>query len=524
MASAYRVHAPSFQSIVLATRGEVIARPAKDPTSLTTDTRDELRDACFVALVGETFDGHAFVAQAARAGAAMAIVERDLDASERAGLPESFGLVRVRSTRRALGAIAHAWRRSLRRLRVVAVTGSAGKTTTRRLLEGILSEAGPAHASPKSFNNDIGVPLTLLSTPDEARFLVAEIGMNHPGEILPLTEIAEPEGAIITLAGRAHLEGMGSIEAVATEKASILEGVPEHGFGIVNGDNPPLLAAVERLVQTGRAPGRIATFGTGPSCDYRLAARSVHAGGQTLEVAFPPVSRTVDADSVVDADFAVVASPAVDADPGPIRRATFELRMPGEHNARNAVAAIAAAVEMGIDPATIARGLAKVEPADMRLERIEIAGRAVYNDAYNANPDAMIASLRAFAELAAGIGRRVVILGEMRELGPDARALHEEVGGHAAAHLGAGDAIVAVGPHADALAAAARRAGFAGDAVHAPAFSDAFALEAAALAPQGAAILLKGSRGARMERFVEPLRSAFGSAAPAESAGVPAAR
>ena len=524
MASAYRVHAPSFQSIVLATRGEVIARPAKDPTSLTTDTRDELRDACFVALVGETFDGHAFVAQAARAGAAMAIVERDLDASERAGLPESFGLVRVRSTRRALGAIAHAWRRSLRRLRVVAVTGSAGKTTTRRLLEGILSEAGPAHASPKSFNNDIGVPLTLLSTPDEARFLVAEIGMNHPGEILPLTEIAEPEGAIITLAGRAHLEGMGSIEAVATEKASILEGVPEHGFGIVNGDNPPLLAAVERLVQTGRAPGRIATFGTGPSCDYRLAARSVHAGGQTLEVAFPPVARMVDADSVVDADFAVVASPVVDADPGPIRRATFELRMPGEHNARNAVAAIAAAVEMGIDPATIARGLAKVEPADMRLERIEIAGRAVYNDAYNANPDAMIASLRAFAELAAGIGRRVVILGEMRELGPDARALHEEVGGHAAAHLGAGDAIVAVGPHADALAAAARRAGFAGDAVHAPAFSDAFALEAAALAPQGAAILLKGSRGARMERFVEPLRSAFGSAAPAESAGVPAAR
>ena len=518
MASAYRVHAPSFQSIVLATRGEVIARPANDPTSLTTDTRDELRDACFVALVGETFDGHAFVAQAARAGAAMAIVERDLDASERAGLPESFGLVRVRSTRRALGAIAHAWRRSLRRLRVVAVTGSAGKTTTRRLLEGILSEAGPAHASPKSFNNDIGVPLTLLSTPDEARFLVAEIGMNHPGEILPLTEIAEPEGAIITLAGRAHLEGMGSIEAVATEKASILEGVPEHGFGIVNGDNPPLLAAVERLVQTGRAPGRIATFGTGPSCDYRLVARSVHAGGQTLEVAFPPASRTGEADPVLVADSVVVA------DSGPMRRATFELRMPGEHNARNAVAAIAAAVEMGIDPATIARGLAKVEPADMRLERIEIAGRAVYNDAYNANPDAMIASLRAFAELAAGIGRRVVILGEMRELGPDARALHEEVGGHAAAHLGAGDAIVAVGPHADALAAAARRAGFAGDAVHAPAFSDAFALEAAALAPQGAAILLKGSRGARMERFVEPLRSAFGSAAPAESAGVPAAR
>jgi UDP-N-acetylmuramoyl-tripeptide--D-alanyl-D-alanine ligase len=183
--------------------------------------------------------------------------------------------------------------------------------------------------------------------------------------------------------------------------------------------------------------------------------------------------------------------------------------MPGEHNARNAVAAIAAAIEMGVDLEVIARGLAKVEPADMRLERIEIAGRAVYNDAYNANPDAMIASLGAFAELAAGVSRRVVILGEMRELGPNARALHEEVGANAASRLGPNDALVAVGPHADALAAAARRAGFSGDTVHAPAFSDAFALEAAALAPPGAAVLLKGSRGARMERFVEPLRTAF---------------
>jgi len=497
MASAYRVHSPSFQSIVLATRCEVVARPAQDPTSLTTDTRDELRGACFVALKGETFDGHAFVGQAAAAGAAMAIVERELTEAERAGLPESFGLVRVRSTRKALGAIAHAWRRSLLKLRVVAVTGSAGKTTTRRLLEGILSEAGPAHASPKSFNNDIGVPLTLLSTPDEARFLVAEIGMNHPGEILPLTEIAEPEGAIITLAGRAHLEGMGSIEAVAAEKASILEGVPEHGFGIVNGDNPPLLNAVEQLVQTGRAPRRIATFGTGASCDYRLAARTAHAAGQTLEVALPRPRAA-----------AAVELGGEDAPPAP-RRATFELRMPGEHNARNAVAAIAAAIEMGVDLEVIARGLAKVEPADMRLERIEIAGRAVYNDAYNANPDAMIASLGAFAELAAGVSRRVVILGEMRELGPNARALHEEVGANAASRLGPNDALVAVGPHADALAAAARRAGFSGDTVHAPAFSDAFALEAAALAPPGAAVLLKGSRGARMERFVEPLRTAF---------------
>jgi UDP-N-acetylmuramoyl-tripeptide--D-alanyl-D-alanine ligase len=186
--------------------------------------------------------------------------------------------------------------------------------------------------------------------------------------------------------------------------------------------------------------------------------------------------------------------------------------MPGEHNARNAVAAIAAACEMGIDLETIARGLATVEPADMRLERVDVGGRAVYNDAYNANPDAMIASLAAFRELAATAPRRVVILGEMRELGPDARALHEEVGRHAAAVLGFGDALVAVGPHASALVASARDAGFGGDSLSCETFSEPFAIEAAALAPGGTAILLKGSRGARMERFLEPLRNAFAGA------------
>ena len=492
MASVYRLHCPSFQSIVLATRCQVIARPSADPTSLTTDTRDELRGACFVALRGETFDGHAFVAKAAQAGAVLAIIERELTSEERAGIPADFGIVRVASTRKALGAIAHAWRRSLLKLRVVAITGSAGKTTTRRLMEGILTEAGVAHASPKSFNNDIGVPLTLLSTPDAARFLAAEIGMNHPGEILPLTEIAEPEGAIITLAGRAHLEGMGSLEAVATEKASILEAVPPHGWGVVNGDNLPLIEAVERLADAGRGPTRIVTFGTGPTSDYRLVSRTPTDGGQLIEVAFP--------------------IGAGGFEEGERRTRAYELRMPGEHNARNAVAAIAAACEMRLDNRCIRDGLAKVAASDMRLERIEIADRAVYNDAYNANPDAMIASLGAFAEIAAAAPRRVAILGEMRELGPDARALHEEVGRHAAANLRPADGLVAVGPFADALTAAARKAGFSGDSLHAVGYSDAFALEAAALIPKGTAVLLKGSRGARMERFVEPLKAAFAGA------------
>ena len=511
MAGVFQVHCPSFQAIVLATRGEVVRRPLIDPTALTTDSRGIPAGACFVALRGETFDGHAFVAGAAEAGAALAIVERALSLDELAALPDGFGVLRVGSTRTALGQIAHAWRTSIRRLRVVAVTGSAGKTTTRRLVEGILAEVGPTHASPKSFNNDIGVPLTLLSTPDEACFLVAEIGMNHPGEILPLAEMAEPEAGIITLAGRAHLEGMGSVEAVAKEKASLLAGVASTGFGVVNGDNPPLLHAVARLVDEGRAPERILLFGAGASCDYRLVARRAygerdagrveHGFEQEIEVALPRHALVARG---------LLGDDATHADDG---RRCFQLRMAGEHNARNALSAIATAYEMGLDETAIARGVAAVAASDMRLERLAIAGRTVYNDAYNANPDAMIASLRAYAELAAEAPRRVVILGEMRELGDGARALHEEVGMHAGRTLGARDALVAVGPHAEALVSAARGAGFAGDSAHAPAFTEAFALEAAALAPAGAAILLKGSRGARMERFLAPLEAGFAGVA-----------
>ncbi|MCE2882448.1 MAG: UDP-N-acetylmuramoyl-tripeptide--D-alanyl-D-alanine ligase [Planctomycetaceae bacterium] len=485
MASVYRVHSPCLQAIVLATRAEVVRRPTREAAWLTTDTRADLADACFVALRGEQFDGHAFVAAAANGGAVMALVERDLGAADMAALPEGFGVLKVRSTREALGQIAHAWRRSLRTLRVAAVTGSAGKTTTRRLLEGILSEVGPTHASPKSFNNDIGVPLTLLSTSAEAKFLVAEIGMNHPGELLPLTEMAEPEVGIVTLAGRAHLEGLGSVEAVAAEKASLLAGVLPEGVAVVNGDNPPLVAAVRALEDAGRLPTRVVWFGEGPNCHYRLVGRQPIEGGQQVRALCPTLG------------------------PEPVE---FTLQMAGEHNARNALAALAAATEMGVPFVAVARGLARVEASDMRLERLEIGGRTVFNDAYNANPDAMIASLKAFAELTLGVPRRVVVLGEMRELGPTAAELHAEVGRHAAMHLGAGDALVAVGPHAAALAEAAREAGFSGDSLVAQSFSDAFAAEAAALMPVGASVLLKGSRGARMERFVEPLRSAFAHA------------
>lgn len=503
MADVFQVHCPSFQAIVIATRAEVVRRPAKEPTTLTTDSRGIPADSCFVALQGEQFDGHAFITAAANAGAAMAIVQTIPSDEILAALPAGFGILRVKCTRVALGLIAHAWRCSLRQLRVVAVTGSAGKTTTRRLLEGILAQAGVTHASPKSFNNDVGVPLTLLSTPNDAAYLVAEIGMNHPGEIVPLAQMVEPEVAIITLAGRAHLEGLGSVEAVAAEKASILAGVSPSGVAIINGDNPPLLNAVARRVETGDAPDRVILFGLSASCDYRLMGRTPvvllssdqQIDGQEIEVKLP--------------HHAVVNGDDDDVVGGGDRRRRFTLKMSGEHNARNALAAIAAAYEMGISEDAIRTGLAQVVATEMRLERLMIAQRTVYNDAYNANPDAMIASLKAFAEITTHAPRRVVVLGEMRELGPDARALHQEVGTHAARALQPTDALVAVGPHASALVEAAKNAGFTGQTRCSELFTEAFALDTSSLAPIGTAILLKGSRGARMERFLAPLTQAF---------------
>jgi len=469
----------SLAELAAATGAALRAGPAVRPiVGVGTDTREDLSGRLFVALRGETHDGHDHLAAAVAAGAAALLVERTPEASGLGPIP----ILTVADTRRALAALAAAWRDRLSLARCVAITGSGGKTTTRRLVEAVLSRRWSGTASPKSFNNDIGVPLTLLSARRDDRFLAIEIGMNHPGEIAPLAALARPEVGIVTMVGRAHLEGLGSVEAIAEEKASLLGSLPADGVAVFHGDRPVLVEAVARL----GLPCRTVRFGLGSDNDLRLVARTVTPGS--------PLQRIETADG-----FAA------------------DLALPGEHNALNALAAVAAARHLGFADREIAEGLALVRPAAMRLERVEVGPIAFHNDAYNANPDAVLAALATFAELAAGAARRVVILGDMLELGAASEALHEEIGrGAAAIDARAGLAeVVAVGRFAPSIERGLRAGDYRGSVATFPSLDpDALDAVLGRLRP-GDEVLLKGSRGSAMERVLAAARAAMGNGAAA---------
>ena len=460
-----------------ATRGRWLRPPSKgcQPSGVSLDTRDIVAGHAFVALKGERFDAHDFCGDAVKAGATLLVVERPPSGLDLNALPAEVAVLEVPTTRTALADLAGAWRSMLTETQVISVTGSAGKTTTRRLIEAVLATEWKGSASPKSFNNDIGVPFTILAARRDHRFLVLEIGMNHPGEIQALAEIARPHIAVITMVGRVHLEGLGSLEAIAAEKSSILRALEPGGRAIVNGDSAVLDAAVAAVWGNGngRSPGgRMERFGaSGATLDLRLTGRTVTERGQRIEVNGEAIA---------------------------------ELQLPGEHNAINALAAIAVGRAMGIGADSLRRGLESVAPANMRLERVERQGIVFFNDAYNANPDAVAASMRAFAELTPGSGRRVIVLGDMLELGAAAAELHREVGEvagriHQTTPLAA---VVAVGRHASDTREGLVAAGFTG-VVRTYGQLDAEATAGVReLLQAGDRVLLKGSRGSAMERML----------------------
>jgi UDP-N-acetylmuramoyl-tripeptide--D-alanyl-D-alanine ligase len=447
-----------------------------------TDTREDLAGRLFVALRGESFDAHAFLAQARDRGAVAAVVDRRAGAFER---PEGFPLIEVGDTRVALGDLARWWRGRLR-AKTVAITGSSGKTTTRRLVDAVLSRTMRGTASPKSFNNDIGVPLTILGASATDGYLVVESGMNHPGEIAPLSRMAAPQVAIVTMAGRAHLGGMGSVEAIVAEKSSLVDGLGTLGIAIVNGDQPALVAAVESRVKPGV---RVVTFGRGEGCQWRLVDRAPDGELQRVSI----------------------AGPGGDAWSG-------TLGLPGEYNAMNALAAAACARMLGVPWEAVAEGFAAIRPESMRMTRQPVGDVVVFNDAYNANPDAVAAALGAFAELAPDPARRVTVLGDMLELGEASAACHRET---ARAAVGVRPSVaVFVGPESRHGADEARSlAGPATEVVHVDALDDAGVRAIAARLLPGDHLLLKGSRGSRMERLVQALsaRAAAAAGAAAES-------
>ncbi len=448
--------------------GRWIQRSAVEatPSGVGIDTRADLANRIFVAIRGPRHDGHDFLREAQRQGATLFIVDRDVAPD---GLPSDADVLQVADARTALTRLAAAYRRSLTGVRVVAVTGSAGKTTTKRLIHAALSTSMRGRCAEKSFNNEIGVPLTLLSATPQDKYLVVEVGANAPGEIAALARIVEPDVALITMIGRAHLEGFGSLDVIAAEKSSLLRWLRPGGLAIVNAASTvlePHLRGVENLV----------TFGEGEDADLRLTDWTrTDEGRYRLEVN---------------------------------GRAFFELPLPGRHNALNAVAAIAAARRVGADDDAIRAGLAAVEPEPMRMEASEIGGVRMFNDAYNANPDSMGAALETFVDAAPDAKRRIVVLGEMLELGSEAEDLHRELGRAVIdTDTRAGlDLAVFVGPWMSSAAADELRRVWPDRRVIAMSELDSGGADAiASMFQPGDAVLLKGSRGVELERIAAAL-------------------
>ena len=434
-------------------------------TAVSTDSRHIKPGELFIALRGERFDGHAYLAQVKAAGAAGAIVAADagdVSANAAPGLP----LIAVADTRLALGALAAGWRARFQ-LPLIAVTGSNGKTTTKEMIAAILAaQYGDAVlATHGNFNNDIGLPLTLLKLRSQHRAAIIEMGMNHPGEIGYLTGLARPTVAVVTNAQRAHLLGMGSLDAIAREKGSIYAGLGEGGVAVINADDPQ--APLWQEMNAGR---QVLRFGFDPSADVRGQA-TLH--GLDNELRFET----------------------------PIGPGAVDLALPGRHNARNALAAIAAAVAAGVPIAAINAGLAAFRGIKGRLQRRPgINGAVVLDDTYNANPDSMRAGIDV---LASTIGRKVLVLGDMGEIGDAAGQFHDEIGGYAKS---AGiDALYALG---DASAIAARNFGAGG--AHFRKVDDlieALRAELDANTTTGTTVLVKGSRFMRMERVADAICS-----------------
>ena len=447
-------------------------------TGVSIDTRTLQPGDLFVALRAAR-DGHDFVAQALDKGAAAALVSHVPDGVDPATAP----LLIVEDVQAALEAMGRA-ARARTQARVVAVTGSVGKTSTKEMLRDVLGQQGKTHAAEASYNNHWGVPLTLARMPADAEFAVIEIGMNHPGEIAPLSRMARPHVAMITTVAAAHLEAFDDLNGIAIEKSAIFEGLQDGGTCIFNGDlDRCLLRTMDDAASLSGGP--VARFGACDDCQYRL-----------LNV------RLSDDTTVVQAEL-----------PGGPQ--LFKISTPGRHFAMNGLATLAAVDALGADPVRAAMDLARWQPPAGRGTREVIAldhddddlSFDLIDDAFNANPTSMAASLEVLAASAPrdGVGRvskgrRVAILGDMLELGEDEMPLH--AGLSDLPYMAALDVVHCVGPRMAALYEALPEP-LRGEHVDT---AEALADKAHQLVDAGDVVLVKGSKGSHVSHVVDALR------------------
>ncbi len=448
------------------------------------DTRTLQPGDLFVALK-DARDGHDFVAAALEKGATAALVSRIPD-----GVAPDAPLLLVPDVLTALEALGR-FARARTRAKVVGVTGSVGKTSTKEMLRAILGGQGRVHAAEASYNNHWGVPLTLARMPQDADFAVIEIGMNHPGEIAPLSRMAAPHVAMVTIVAPAHLEAFESIEGIAHEKASIMDGLSPGGIAVLNADLDVTPILLEKAHAVGAVP---VMFGTNPDADFCLI------------------------DTTLAADATVVRATRHTA---PI---LFKVRSPGRHFAFNALGALAVAEAVGCDPAIAACDIGEWLPPSGRgtrerllLDRVEETTINLIDDAFNANPASMAASLDVLIAAQPlhgvgriGSGRRIAILGDMLELGPTEGALHEAIARHPG--LSAIDQIHCVGPRMKALYAVLPR-GQRGEWVET---APELAARARSLIDAGDIVLVKGSKGSKVSLVVDALRRLSQGTAPKE--------
>jgi UDP-N-acetylmuramoyl-tripeptide--D-alanyl-D-alanine ligase len=486
----------SLEQVRRAVDGRTVgALPSMSIATVCTDGRQKSPQSLFVALRGENFDGHAFIPQAAASGAVAALVD-----CMPAQPDERIQYIQVADTRRALGRLAQ-YVRSQFTGKVIAVAGSNGKTGTKNLIDAALNTTLRGSISPKSFNNDIGVPFTIFAADPSHDYVVLELGTNHHGEIAWLTEISRPDIAVITNCHAEHLEGLTDLAGVRRENASIIAGIWPSGLLVVNGDDAELLAAVSGF------RGERVTFGFNAGNDLRATDIRCTADGVNFRVnglspspGTPGEGRGEGLRLIQGAfenkkDPSPYPSPGV---PGEGTRAEFFIPLLGRHIAGNALAAIAVGRRMGVSTDYIIEGLSAATGPAMRLQLKEVNGISILNDAYNANPASMEAALQTMCDLSVN-GRRIAILGDMREMGGWTEQFHRDIGRLAAkSNL---DALVCVGTAAAWIAEAAQDAGMRDDVIsHYPdAISAANAVKT--WISSGDLVLLKGSRAIGLEKI-----------------------
>ncbi|RYM07263.1 UDP-N-acetylmuramoyl-tripeptide--D-alanyl-D-alanine ligase [Sporolactobacillus sp. THM7-7] len=356
-----------------------------EPLNIMTDSRTHVENGLFVPLVGERFNGHRFLGQAIQNGAAAALWREREKLPE--SLPEDFPLFLVRDTLKALQSLAQSYLRRCRP-KVIAITGSNGKTTTKDMVDSVLRRAFRTHKTKGNLNNHIGLPLTILTMPADTEVLICEMGMNHFGELTRLSQMAKPDIAVITNIGESHIEYLGSREGIAKAKLEITNGMKKGGTLIIDGDEPLLTSVHTKAFH-------VITCGYRKGSDWEITDIQPHADGYRFTLNHGEKWLTV---------------PAL-----------------GRHNVKNAVFSFAAAWDLGVDAKRIEEGLRHLELTGMRFEKVAGQnGSLLINDAYNASPTSMKASIETLKTLP-GYTRRVAVLGDMYELGKEEEALHRSV-------------------------------------------------------------------------------------------------